>query len=116
MSHTQERKISKASAFKNSIIAITRVSPSKEDDTEIEVMDIMDYDDSQDNITDSDNECDLCNKKLATAGALLLHRNTEHGENNVIDDNPEQEEMKGEIDKLETLELLDNLVNFLQEE
>ena len=116
MSHTQERKISKASAFKNSSIAITRVSPSKEDDTEIEVMDVMDDDDSQDNITDSDNECDLCNKKLATAGALLLHRNTEHGENNVIDDNPEQEEMKGEIDKLETLELLDNLVNFLQEE
>ena len=75
MSHSQDRKITKASAFKNSSIAITRVSPSKEDDSEIEVMDVIDDDESQDSIIDSDNECDLCNKKLASSGALLLHRN-----------------------------------------
>ena len=71
-------------------------------------------------------ECKVCNKKLTSNMALKMHNNLKHpvkkevddvemllGEE--IDDVKEKDDVKNEIDKMETLELLDNLVNFLND-
>lgn len=109
-----EKKTSKLSALKNSGIVIEKVADAMvTDNDEILVME-EDPLNSHDTVTNSDYECNICNRKLASSADLKLHRNELHGENNPPED-PTQEKLRDEIDKLETLELLDNLVNFLDE-
>ena len=112
-----EKKTSKLSALKNSGIVIEKVADAMvTDNDEILVMeeDPLNSHDAFDAVTNSDYECNICNRKLASSADLKLHRNELHGENNPPED-PTQEKLRDEIDKLETLELLDNLVNFLDE-
>ena len=109
-----EKKTSKLSALKSSGIVIEKVADAMvTDNDEILVME-EDPLNTQDTVTNSDYECNICNKKLASSADLKLHRNELHGEDNPPED-PTQEKLRDEIDKLETLELLDNLVNFLDE-
>ena len=106
-----EKKTSKLSALKNSGIVIEKVPDAVvTDNDDILVME----EDPLEPVTNSDYECSICNKKLASSSDLKLHRNEQHGEENPPED-PTQEKLRDEIDKLETLELLDNLVNFLDE-
>ena len=109
-----EKKTNKLSALKNSGIVIEKVADAVVNDND-EIL-VMDEDplNSQETVTNSDFECSICNKKLASSADLKLHRNELHGEENLPED-PTQEKLRDEIDKLETLELLDNLVNFLDE-
>ena len=109
-----EKKTNKLSALKNSGIVIEKVAEAVVNDND-EIL-VMDEDplNSQETVTNSDFECSICNKKLASSADLKLHRNELHGEENLPED-PTQEKLRDEIDKLETLELLDNLVNFLDE-
>ena len=109
-----EKKTNKLSALKNSGIVIEKVAEAVVNDND-EIL-VMDEDplNSQETVTNSDFECSICNKKLASSADLKLHRNELHGEENPPED-PTQEKLRDEIDKLETLELLDNLVNFLDE-
>ena len=109
-----EKKTNKLSALKNSGIVIEKVADAVVNDND-EIL-VMDEDplNSQETVTNSDFECSICNKKLASSADLKLHRNELHGEENPPED-PTQEKLRDEIDKLETLELLDNLVNFLDE-
>ena len=116
----QSQAISKNSALRNSSIVLKKVENTTPAQT-VQVTKIsgseeillMDEDGGQEVVTNSDYECDICNKKLASDEALKLHKNAEHGEENVPVDSA-QEALKGEIDNLETSELLDNLVNFLE--
>ena len=116
----QSQVISKNSALRNSSIVLKKVENTAPAQT-VQVTKIsgsdeillMDEDGGQEVVTNSDYECDICNKKLASDEALKLHKNAEHGEENVPVDSA-QEALKGEIDNLETSELLDNLVNFLE--
>ena len=110
----KEKSTNKLSALKNSGIVIEKVADAMvTDNDEILVME-EDPLNTQDTVTNSDYECNICNKKLASSADLKLHRNELHGEDNPPED-PTQEKLRDEIDKLETLELLDNLVNFLDE-
>ena len=105
LTHAQERKDMKTTVLKNSSIVLTKTYDTKEAVDPLEL---------EEEVTNSDYECNICEKKLANEKALKLHRNAEHGENNTIDDD-DHEEMKNQIGDLETSELLDNLVNFLQD-
>ena len=110
-----EKKSNKMSTLKNSGIVIEKVPDAQvTDNDEILVMEEDPLEGGQETVTNSDYECSLCNKKLASSADLKLHRNELHGEQNPPED-PTQEKLRNEIDKLETLELLDNLVNFLDE-
>jgi len=70
-------------------------------------------------------QCFICDKKLASNMALKMHNNLTHPVKKEIDtemllgeetDQPEKDDaIRNEVDKLETLELLDNLVNFLND-
>ena len=77
-------------------------------------------------------ECKVCNKKLASNMALKMHNNLKHPIKKEVDDAEmlleeendnmnkstdvkENDDVKNEIEKMETLELLDNLVNFLND-
>ena len=79
-----------------------------------------------DRVSKEDIQCKICEKKLASNMALKMHNNLKHPvkkENVDTEMLMEEEEkdkareksIKNEIDKLETLELLDNLVNFLND-
>jgi len=80
----------------------------------------------------SDIQCDICKKKLASNMALKMHNNLKHPIKKEVDeaemllgeendemnrstDVKENDDVKNEIEKMETLELLDNLVNFLND-
>jgi len=80
----------------------------------------------------SDIQCDICKKKLASNMALKMHNNLKHPIKKEVDDAEmlleeendnmnkstdvkENDDVKNEIEKMETLELLDNLVNFLND-
>jgi len=72
-----------------------------------------------------DVQCKICDKKLASNMALKMHNNLKHPVKKEVDDaemllkedeeKSEESDVKNEIDKMETLELLDNLVNFLND-
>ena len=109
----KEKSTSKLSVLKNSGIVIEKVADAMVTDND-EILVMEDPLDSQETVTNSDYECSICNKKLASSADLKVHRNELHGEENPPED-PTQEKLRDEIDKLETLELLDNLVNFLDE-
>merc|ERR1712083_834189 len=114
-----------------------------QDDQEVELIEI-DLDDSNESIMknsplphasfkkdyklgNSDIECDICKKKLASNMALKMHNNLKHPIKKEVDDAEmlleeenddmhksidvkENDDVKNEIEKMETLELLDNLV------
>ena len=75
-----------------------------------------------------DVECKICNKKLANFVALKMHNNLKHPVKTEVDNAQEEKllqeegtsetnenELKNEIDNMETMELLDNLVNILND-
>jgi len=85
-----------------------------------------------DKVGNSDIQCDICKKKLASNMALKMHNNLKHPIKKEVDDAEmllgeendnmnkssdvkENDDVKDEIEKMETLELLDNLVNFLND-
>merc|ERR1719154_987572 len=72
-----------------------------------------------------DIQCNICDKQLASNMALKMHNNLKHPVKKEVDtemlleeekDKARESRIKSEVDKLETLELLDNLVNFLNED
>jgi len=95
---------------------------------------VVDYVDIIDNSDDEEKhlkspinliECPQCEKKLANNMALRMHMNLKHPVKTEVDDSEEllaasddesSSEIKNEVDGMETLELLDNLVNFLETE
>ena len=87
---------------------------------------------NDDKLGSSDIQCNICKKKLASNMALKMHNNLKHPIKKEVDDAEmllgeenddmnkstdvkENDEVKNEIEKMETLELLDNLVNFLND-
>merc|ERR1712013_17736 len=111
-----------------------------QDDQEFELIEIDLDDDSSENTSfkdddklgSSDIQCNICKKKLASNMALKMHNNLKHPIKKEVDDaemllGEENDDMnkstevkvnddvKNEIEKMETLELLDNLVNFLND-
>jgi len=73
----------------------------------------------------SEIQCKICDKNLASNMALKMHNNLKHPvKKEAIDaemlleeenDSAKDDGVKNEIDKMETMELLDNLVNFLND-
>ena len=110
-----------------------------QDNQEFELIEIdLDDDSSEytsfkndDKLGSSDIQCNICKKKLASNMALKMHNNLKHPIKKEVDDAEmllveendmnkstdvkENDEVKNEIEKMETLELLDNLVNFLND-
>ena len=105
----------KTNVLKNSSIVLTKADETTVEADPLSTSDMTMELDENVEITNSDYECNICEKRLASDKGLKLHRNAEHGENNPID-NETEEEIKNQIGDLETSELLDNLVNFLQED
>jgi len=78
-----------------------------------------------DKTSGGDVQCKICDKKLASNMALKMHNNLKHPVKKEVDDaemllkededKSKESDVKNEIDKMETLELLDNLVNFLND-
>jgi len=75
---------------------------------------------------ESDIQCTICEKNFASNMALKMHNNLKHPVKREVDDTEmllgeekddvkESDNVKNEIEKMETLELLDNLVNFLND-
>jgi len=75
---------------------------------------------------ESDIQCTICEKNFASNMALKMHNNLKHPVKKEVDDTEkllvedkdevkESDNVKNEIEKMETLELLDNLVNFLND-
>jgi len=79
-----------------------------------------------DKLSNGDIECKICDKKLASNMALKMHNNLKHPVKQEVEDAEKLLEedkdiykksyVENEIDKMETLELLDNLVNFLNDD
>eukprot|EP00092_Neocalanus_flemingeri_P036097 GFUD01039301.1.p1 GENE.GFUD01039301.1~~GFUD01039301.1.p1 ORF type:complete len:481 (+),score=119.69 GFUD01039301.1:116-1558(+) len=76
-------------------------------------------------VSKGDIQCKICDKNLASNMALKMHNNLKHPVKKEVDtemlleeeekDKARESSIKNEIDKLETMELLDNLVNFLND-
>jgi len=131
LSHSEDRKNEKSSLIRTNIVnkveSIKRAEKIN-DNQEVEMIE-LDMDDTE--VSKSPKfveevECKVCNKKLASNMALKMHNNLKHPVKKEVDDVEmllgeeidnvkEKDDVKNEIDKMETLELLDNLVNFLND-
>jgi len=108
--------------------------PRKREEKQIDFVDLGDSDDESTRnklpkIVEKSIQCPACEKKLATNMALKMHMNMKHPVKSEVVDTEEllaeesddqvkegtQDKIRDEVENMETLELLDNLVNFLND-
>ena len=133
----QEKKVLK-DAGKKELTEPIDIAPKhrRREEKQIDFVDLGDSDDEStvSNVpktVEKNIQCPACEKKLATNMALKMHMNMKHPVKSEVVDTEEllaeesdektkdkegsQDKIRDEVENMETLELLDNLVNFLND-